>query len=951
MSLSAVGQRCLSEREPELGLGVVASVDRAAKRLGVDFPAVRERRLYPLGTGVLKRVQFRPGETVVTREGVQFTVESVQEEDGLLVYAGQGHRIREDAVSDVTSVSRPPERLLAGQADLGEVFDLRLRALRRQAAWRESEVRGFLGARVELIPHQFYILQEVAARHLPRVLLADEVGLGKTIEAGLILRRLLAVGRVKRALVLVPESLTHQWFVELLRRFDLWFSIYDEERCGECERSDPGANPFLAAQLALASVDFLAASEARRDQAVAAGWDLLVVDEAHHLEWQPEASSPAYAMVERLAAQTPGVLLLTATPTQLGLPGHFARLRLLDPARYADYARFVAEAEGFGLVAGIADRLLSQQGLTAGDEEALRRLFTRDPARLERQLAALAGGRSGAREELLRTLLDQHGTGRVVFRNTRAAMSGFPRREFHPVPLEIAGNGALRTRIARELEAEETGNAASLRYSLKDDPRIDWLAGFLTELKPAKVLLICRSVRKVMAIASALQDKAAFKVGLFHEELPLVQRDRQAAWFAEPDGAQLLLCSEIGSEGRNFQFAHHLVLFDLPLNPGLVEQRIGRLDRIGQTETIRVHVPYLVRSAQEPVVDWYHRGLDAFETPLHGGSDYQETFRVRLLMLAATYGAEGRGTGRAELDAFVAETQSFRRARAARMERGRDRLLELNSFNATAAERVLAKVRAAEADPTLRSFLLDLLDHFGVRVKEHEGAELTLDPSHAYIEGFPSIPADGLLATFDRRRALAREDIAFLSADHALVRDAIDLLVDSPAGTTSFGTIRDDAPNLLLEAVFVLEPVADPRWQVDRFLAPQPVRVLVDVQARDLTDERSEEEIADLFEEGDLHRFLEQPGFNAGIVKRLLETATTEAEVRAVARRGAAAERAKAALSTERQRLIDLQRLNDLVRPEEIALADAQIGQVGEAIARARLRLDSLRLVLQTPRE
>ena len=101
------------------------------------------------------------------------------------------------------------------------------------------------------------------------------------------------------------------------------------------------------------------------------------------------------------------------------------------------------------------------------------------------------------------------------------------------------------------------------------------------------------------------------KVGLFHEGLPLVQRDRNAAWFAEPDGAQLLICSEIGSEGRNFQFAHHLVLFDLPLNPGLLEQRIGRLDRIGQTQTIRIHVPYVESSSEECVLDWYHRGLDA----------------------------------------------------------------------------------------------------------------------------------------------------------------------------------------------------------------------------------------------------------------------------------------------------------------------------------------------------
>ena len=951
MSLSVIGQRCLSEREPELGLGVVASVDRAAKRIGVDFPAVRERRLYALGTTVLKRVQFRPGETVATREGARFTVETVTEEAGLLVYVGEGKRVREDAVSDVTSVSRPPERLLAGQADPGEVFDLRLRALRRLAAWRQSEVRGFLGARVELIPHQFYILQEVTARQLPRVLLADEVGLGKTIEAGLILQRLLAVGQAKRVLVLVPESLTHQWFVELLRRFNLWFSIYDEARCADVERSEPGANPFLAAQLALASVDFLAANETRRDQAVAAGWDLLVVDEAHHLEWTPEVASPGYALVEQLAMKTPGLLLLTATPTQLGLAGHFARLRLLDPARYTDFARFAAEADGFSAVAGIADKIVSQRALTAKDQAALRRLFTKDPARLDQHLAALAAGRPGAREDLLRTLLDQHGTGRVVFRNTRAAMSGFPRREFRPVALSADGDETLRARIARELEAEETGNESAIRYSYKDDPRLTWLADFLTEVKPAKVLLICRSPRKVAAIEAALQEKAAFKIGLFHEGLPLVQRDRQAAWFAEPDGAQLLLCSEIGSEGRNFQFAHHLVLFDLPLNPGLVEQRIGRLDRIGQTETIRVHVPYLVGGAQEPVVAWYHRGLDAFETPLHGGSDYQEAFRVRLLTLATAYGTGRGGIGPTELEAFVTETQAFRRERAVRLEKGRDRLLELNSFNAAVAERVLGKIREAEADRTLRTFLIDLLDHFGVRVKEHEGVELTLDASHAYVEGFPSIPADGLLATFDRRRALSREDIAFLSADHALVQNAIDLLVDSPAGTTAFGTVWGDKPNLLLEAVYVLEPVADTRWHVDRFLAPQPVRVLVDVRGQDLTDERPAEEIADLFEDEDLHRFLERPGFNAGMLKNLVEAASTESETRAATLRREAATRAEAALSAERQRLVDLQKLNDHVRPEEIALVGAQLEQVTGAIAQARLRLDSLRLVLEKPRD
>ncbi len=943
-----VGQRCMSEREPELGLGVVASVDSGARRVNIAFLATGETRLYALGTPVLKRVQFAVGETVAPREGAMLIVESVEDHNGLLTYVGGGRRVCENAISDVTSVSLPPERLLAGQADPGEVFDLRYRALQAQARFRQSDVRGFLGGRLQLIPHQFYILHEVAARQVPRVLLADEVGLGKTIEACLILQRLLVTGRIRRVLVLVPESLTHQWFVELLRRFNLWFSIYDEDRCGAIEQSEPGQNPFLSAQLALASVEFLARSEVRRKQASAAGWDVVVVDEAHHLEWSPELVSPEYALVEALARLTPGLLLLTATPTQLGLAGHFARLRLLDPDRYHDFEAYVTETSRFGAVAGIAGKIIEKKTLTATDHTALKKLFGRDPERLHEHLDGLASGRTGAREGLLRTLLDQHGTGRVVFRNTRSAMTGFPKRKYLPVPLSET-NLAQLARVARELRAEEAGEVADIRYSFKEDPRMDWLVGFLGKMRPAKVLLICRSQRKVLAIEAALQERTSAKVGLFHEGLPLVQRDRNAAWFAETEGAQLLLCSEIGSEGRNFQFAHHLVLFDLPLNPGLVEQRIGRLDRIGQTETIRIHVPYIAGSAEECIAEWYHRGIDAFETPLHGGNDYREQFRKRLLELALAF-EDGNGRqGRASLDAFIDETIAFRRELSAKMKKGRDRLLELNSFNPEIAARVIERVRAVDADPFVRDFLIDLLDHFGVRIKEDENGDITLDPSHAYVEGFPSIPAEGMLATFDRTRAIAREDIRFVSADHSLVQDAIDLLINSQAGTTAFGLIESDAPNLLLEAVFVLETVADSRWHVDQFLAPTPVRVVVDVRSKDLTDERTAESLARDFEDSDIHRFLERRGFNAALLKRLLEAATERAEERSRLLKQTAEAQATAALGADVQRLVDLRHLNDHVRPQEIELAREQLTHTVGAITQARLRLDSLRLILEGP--
>ena len=146
--------------------------------------------------------------------------------------------------------------------------------------------------------------------------------------------RLHLTGRAERILILVPEPLVNQWFVELLRRFNLLFSIFDEERCASIQLHDPDANPFLDSQLVLCSVAFLSGNEARARQVVQAGWDLLVVDEAHHMEWSPAAASAQYSLVESLAQRTPGVLLLTATPQQLGPEGHFARLRLLDPNRY-----------------------------------------------------------------------------------------------------------------------------------------------------------------------------------------------------------------------------------------------------------------------------------------------------------------------------------------------------------------------------------------------------------------------------------------------------------------------------------------------------------------------------------------------------------------------------------------------------------------------------------------
>ncbi len=298
------GQRWVSDTEPELGLGIILKAGFG--RVEVFFHAAGEQRQYAIESAPLRRVRFAAGDKIKSRQGSELLVEAVEERGGLLVYHWARGELAEADLSDSISFSKPEDRLFGGHVDDLHTFDLRVQALQRRCDLRRSPVRGFTGGRVDLLPHQMFIASEVASRLVPRVLLADEVGLGKTIEAGLILHRLHLTGRAERILILVPEPLVNQWFVELLRRFNLLFSIFDEERCASIQEHQPDANPFLDSQLVLCSIALLSENPTRASQVVEAGWDLLVVDEAHHMEWSPDNAGPQYALVEALAQKTPG---------------------------------------------------------------------------------------------------------------------------------------------------------------------------------------------------------------------------------------------------------------------------------------------------------------------------------------------------------------------------------------------------------------------------------------------------------------------------------------------------------------------------------------------------------------------------------------------------------------------------------------------------------------------
>ncbi|MHC2147615.1 RNA polymerase-associated protein RapA [Pseudomonas sp. 210_17 TE3656] len=939
------GQRWISDSEAELGLGTVLAQD--GRLLTVLYPATGDTRQYSLRNAPLTRVRFSPGDQITHFEGWKLTVREVDDVDGLLVYHGldgqnQACTLPETQLSNFIQFRLASDRLFAGQIDPLPWFSLRYNTLEHTSRQLQSSLWGLGGTRAQPIAHQLHIAREVADRIAPRVLLADEVGLGKTIEAGLVIHRQLLSGRASRVLILVPENLQHQWLVEMRRRFNLQVALFDAERFIESDAS----NPFEDAQLALVALEWLTEDEKAQDALFAAGWDLLVVDEAHHLVWHEEQVSPEYGLVEQLAQVIPGVLLLTATPEQLGQDSHFARLRLLDPNRFHDLAAFRAESEHYRPVAEAVQELLDEGRLSAKAHATIEGFLG---AEGEALLAAVNDGDTQASARLIRELLDRHGTGRVLFRNTRAAVQGFPERNLHPYPLPspdqymelpVGEHAELYPEVAFQSQGDTDEEERWWRF----DPRVDWLIDTLKMLKRVKVLVICAHAETAMDLEDALRVRSGIPATVFHEGMSILERDRAAAYFADEEfGAQVLICSEIGSEGRNFQFAHHLVLFDLPAHPDLLEQRIGRLDRIGQKHTIELHVPYLQNSPQERLFQWYDQALNAFLATCPTGNALQHQFGPRLLPLLES-GDDG------EWQVLVDEARAERQRLEAELHSGRDRLLELNSGGAGEGQALVEAILEQDDQFALPIYMETLFDAFGIDSEDHSENALILKPSEKMLDAsFPLGDDEGVTITYDRNQALSREDMQFITWEHPMVQGGMDLVLSGSMGNTAVALIKNKAlkpGTVLLELLYVSEVVAPRALQLGRYLPPAALRCLLDTNGNDLASRVSFETLNDQLEsvpKASANKFIQAqrdvltPRINSGEAKIMPRHAERVAE----AQRRLAAE-----TDEELARLTALQAVNPSVRDSEIEAVRKQREQGLAMLDKAALRLEAIRVLV-----
>ena len=644
------------------------------------------------------------------------------------------------------------ERLALGDLDDVDDFITRMNILHLLAIREADGLGAFLGGRVRLFPHQLHVAERASATDPVRWLLADEVGLGKTIEASLILNRLVHAGKVNRCLVVAPETLTVQWLGELWRKYHQVFTLLDSERLGDVARDfGEDFNPFELHRRTVISLEMLMARPHLTEQAVRAGIDLLVVDEAQHLRRPPGHPGEAgWRAVSPIAAEGRHVLLLSATPLEDDAHGFFRLLQLLRPQEFPEDLSFETRlAEGTPLPACTSSTRRSDIGGL--------------PPRVGLPIELLSPKSAKLRDAVEKAVRSLPAPNVVV-----------QREKVDKVRRALASGAAL----SAALGADDGGLRPQLQAMDAADARIEWLLAHAPTWRTAreKTLIFVANRETLEMVRTALSNRAHLASGVFHEELTSARRDTEVARFRELDGPSLLVSTECGGEGRNFEFCKRLVLFDLPWKPSVVEQRIGRLDRIGRR--IPVDIVYFrpPGGIGRDVVRLFE-ALGVFREPLAGLETQLAHIEGALEEIALDPNAS---LSDERFTALIAETrEALTRIREAAYQQ-----LHRDPYRAEMGPSILARV-PPELDELNQEIVVTASIGLGFTIAHPRGHRVfSIELGNgSLVDGLPGVPGgSGYVGTFDREEAVANEAIDFFSSGHPLVEGIFAHYEESPLG-------------------------------------------------------------------------------------------------------------------------------------------------------------------------
>jgi ATP-dependent helicase HepA len=762
---------------PELGIGCVTAIE--ARAIVVEFPRSGTTLRLAANTDALMPVDLSPGRPVRITDTQEHTTIVARLPDGTLRLAN-GRTASSYVLWPVELEGALLERLALGDLDEVEDFVTRLDILHLLALREADGLGSFLGGRIRLFPHQLYVAERATARDPARWLLADEVGLGKTIEAALILNRLVHAGKIDRCLVVAPDVLTVQWLGELWRKYHQVFTLLDAARLADVARDfGPDFNPFDVHRRVVISIDMLVERPQLSDQAVRAGIDLLVVDEAQRLR-RPAGhpGDPAWRAIAPIAALGRHVLLLSATPLEDDAHGFFRMLQLLRPEECPEDVSFES-------------RLASGTPLPPCTSSTRRADIGGLPPRIGTPIAIDRPSKWQLREAV-----------ETAVRGMPAPHAVARRQKIDRVRRALASGAALAAVLGSD-ERELRQHAHAMDAS---DPRLEWLLSQAPRWRNAgdKTLVFVAHRETLEMLRTALSHRAQLATGVFHEDLSSAQRDTEVARFREPEGPSLLVSTEAGGEGRNFEFCHRLVLFDLPWKPSVVEQRIGRLDRIGRR--IPVEIVYFRPPAGigSDVVRLFET-LGLFREPLAG----LEPELVHVEGALEEIALDPSGSLSAErFEELVGDAHAAR----TRIREAAYQQLHRDPYRPDMATGILARV-PAELDALNQEVVITACIGLGFTIEHPRGRRIFAIElgNNALVDGLPGVSGgSSYVGTFDREEAVEKETIDFFASGHPLVEGIFAHFEDSPLGRVvrfevEIGGERDSG----LVAVYKDGPVFD----------------------------------------------------------------------------------------------------------------------------------------------
>ncbi len=732
-----------------------------ARALVVEFPRTGATLRLAADTDALVPVDLGPGRPVrITATGEETTI-AAQLPDGTVRLAN-GQTTASHALWPLELEGALLERLALGDVDDVEDFVTRLDIL-HLLTLREADGLGtFLGGRVRLFPHQLHVAERATASDPVRWLLADEVGLGKTIEASLILNRLVHAGKVQRCLVVAPDTLTVQWLGELWRKYHQVFTLLDAQRLADVERDfGAGFNPFDVHRRAVIALEMLIERPQLTAQAVAAGIDLLVVDEAQRLHRPPgHPGEPGWRAVAPIAGLGRHVLLLSATPLEDDAHGFFRLLQLLRPEEFPEDVNFETRLDTPLPPCTSSTRRADIGGL---------------PPRVGIPIALDSAAHNGAGWKLRETV-------EAIVRGTDVPHAVARRQKLDRIRRALASGAALGAVLAPGLAPGLGSGEGELRRQADAmdaaDPRLQWLLTQAPRWRAAgeKTLVFVAHRETLEMLRTALSHRAQLATGVFHEELPPARRDTEVARFREADGPSLLVSTECGGEGRNFEFCQRLVLFDLPWNPSIVEQRIGRLDRIGRRIPVEIVYFRPPGGIGSDVVRLFE-ALGLFREPLAGREPQLAHVEGALEEIALDPLASLSGE---RFDALVGDATAAR----TRIREAAYQQLHRDPYKSDMGAAILARV-PKELDALNQEVVITSSIALGFTIERPRGERIFAIElgNGALVDGLPGVPGgSSYVGSFDRDEAVENETIDFFASGHPLVEGIFAHFEDSTRG-------------------------------------------------------------------------------------------------------------------------------------------------------------------------